>query len=112
MLFNQLLHAEHLAVVVQIVEHVCVLVAPQPFVFPVEAEGFGLLEHLADLVFVFETTAVGILALIREPVQIVDWLGLQRLENEWPVCVDVNRLLLELLLALSLVLIANIADVC
>ncbi len=75
------MHAKDLAVVVQVVEHMRVLIAPQPFVFPVEAEWLGLLQHLANLVLVFKTTTVGILALIRVNVQIVDLLGLNLLKK-------------------------------
>jgi hypothetical protein len=108
------LHAENLAVVVQIVEHVRVLIAPQPFVFPVEAKRLGLLQHLANLVFVFETTAVGILALIRENVQIVDLLGLHLLENYLAIGEHLHwdSRLSELLLALALTLSGNVSNVC
>jgi hypothetical protein len=40
LLFVHFLHAEHLRVLVQVVEHVRVLVAAQPLVFPVEPDRF------------------------------------------------------------------------
>ena len=107
------MHAEDLAVVVQVVEHMRVLIAPQPFVFPVEAEGLGLLQHLANLVLVFETTAVGILALIRINVQIVDLLALHLLKKQLAIGVDFDGdgSLSELLLALALTLSGYIGNV-
>lgn len=39
LLLGQHLHPEHFRVVLDIVQHVCVLITSQPFVLPVETDG-------------------------------------------------------------------------
>jgi len=39
LLFAKLLHSEHLRVVIQVVEHMRVLITSQPFIFPIKAYG-------------------------------------------------------------------------
>lgn len=41
LLLCELLHSKYLRVVVKIIEHVRVLVAAQPFIFPVKADWLG-----------------------------------------------------------------------
>jgi len=52
LLFAEHLHAEYLRVILNVVEHVGVLVAAQPLVLPVEADGGRLPQHLPQNVFV------------------------------------------------------------
>ena len=54
LLLGQLLHAEYGRVAVQVVEHVRVLVAAQPLVLPVEADGLGPAQHVPQIVFVIQ----------------------------------------------------------
>jgi len=53
LLFAELLHSEHLRVVVQVVKHMRVLITPQPFIFPIKAYGFRPAQILPQLVFIF-----------------------------------------------------------
>lgn len=52
LLLTELLHAEYLRVHVQVVEHVSVLVAPQPFIFPVKADRLRATKVLPELIIV------------------------------------------------------------
>jgi hypothetical protein len=52
LLLTELLHTKYLRVHVQVVEHVSVLVAPQPFIFPIEADRFRPTKVLPKLIFV------------------------------------------------------------
>jgi len=51
-------HAERTAVVVQVVEHVGILVTAEPFVFPVKPQGLALPEERTNILFVFYASAV------------------------------------------------------
>jgi hypothetical protein len=55
LLFAELLHSEHLRVVVQVVKHMRVLITPQPFIFPIKTYGFRPAQILPQLVFIFAT---------------------------------------------------------
>lgn len=61
-------------VVVQVVQHVSVLVPPQPLAFPVESEGPVLFHQLPHVVIVFNAAAVGEFVLIGRDVQVICWL--------------------------------------
>lgn len=51
LLFRHLVHAECLAVGVDIVEHVGILVTPQPLVFPIETQRVSRGEQLTQTFF-------------------------------------------------------------
>jgi hypothetical protein len=53
LLLTQLLHTEYLRVHVQVVKHVGVLIAPQPLIFPVEADRLGATKVLPKFIFFF-----------------------------------------------------------
>lgn len=60
LLFGEFLHAEHPHVVVQVVQHVGVLVSAEPFVFPVKSKGLVAAEELRGHVLVLTLPAVGV----------------------------------------------------
>jgi hypothetical protein len=61
--------------VVQVVQHVSVLVSPQPLAFPVESKGPILLHQLPHVFIVFDAAAVGEFVLVGRYIQIIRCLS-------------------------------------
>ena len=99
LLLGELLHAENAAVVVQVKEHVRILITPQPLVLPVKPEWLRRTKQAPHVVFVFQVPAVHIPLGIASVVEALRLFIFFNRLGKWR---SLHERLVRLLLALTL----------